>query len=192
MQYHAISCRSDENDFNTVDDQVCTTVRWHSNNQPSIEIDAFTPRKDTVIVPGGGYVVIQFISNNPGYWFLHCHIEPHQMEGMAMVVNIAQEQQPPPPPGLSTCGDFTLSLEDFNERLLYNFDNTSTPGREAVYCSCINQTELIIAIVFGTLGFIVFVFLPWIVCVTASYKLSVRRRKESYDMDSLSEPLPVS
>ena len=132
--------------------------------------------------------MIQFISNNPGYWFLHCHIEPHQMEGMAMVVNIAKERQPPPPPGLSTCGDFTFSLDDFNERLLYNFDNTSAFGGETRYCNCINQTELIIAIVFGTLGFIVFVLLPWIFCVTAGYKLSVRRKKaKSYDMDALSD-----
>jgi len=183
-----ITCREDENDFNIVDEQVCTTVRWRSNNEPSIGIDAFTPRKDTVIVHGGGYVVIQFISNNPGYWFLHCHIEPHQMEGMAMVVNIAKERQPPPPPGLSTCGDFTFSLDDFNERLLYNFDNTSAFGGETRYCNCINQTELIIAIIFGTLGFIVFVLLPWIFCVTAGYKLSVRRKKaKSYDMDALSD-----
>ena len=29
-------------------------------------------RKDTVIVPAGGYVVIAFVGDNPGYWFLHC------------------------------------------------------------------------------------------------------------------------
>ena len=43
--------------------------------------------KDTVIVPVGGYVVIRFRADNPRWWFLHCHIEPHQLEGMSMVVH---------------------------------------------------------------------------------------------------------
>ena len=43
-------------------------------------------RKDTVIVPFGGYTVIRFIVDNPGWWFLHCHIEVHQLEGMAVVI----------------------------------------------------------------------------------------------------------
>ena len=42
--------------------------------------------KDTVVVPGGGYVVIAFQANNPGYWFLHCHIELHLSKGMALIV----------------------------------------------------------------------------------------------------------
>ena len=42
--------------------------------------------KDTVIVPYGGYIAIQFVLNNPGWWFFHCHIESHQLEGMAAVI----------------------------------------------------------------------------------------------------------
>ena len=45
------------------------------------------PLKDTVIIPAGGYAVVYFRANNPGYWFLHCHIEVHQLEGMAVVIN---------------------------------------------------------------------------------------------------------
>jgi len=44
-------------------------------------------RKDTVIVPYGGYVVIRFVVDNPGWWFFHCHIEYHQLEGMAAVIS---------------------------------------------------------------------------------------------------------
>ena len=44
------------------------------------------PRKDTVVVPFGGYTVIRFTVDNPGWWFLHCHIEIHQLGGMATVV----------------------------------------------------------------------------------------------------------
>ena len=42
-------------------------------------------RKDTVIIPYGGYTVIRFTVDNPGWWFFHCHIEIHQLEGMAAV-----------------------------------------------------------------------------------------------------------
>ena len=191
---NAVSCLANQTDLNNVDDQVCTTVRWRNNREPSVQVDAFTPRKDTVIVPGGGYVVIQFISNNPGYWFMHCHLEPHQMEGMAMVVNIAQERQSPPPSGLRSCGDFTLSLDEFNRREQFNFDDASmVSGREALYCNCINQTELGLAIAFGVLGLIIFVLLPCIISTAACYKWCTYRKKEkSYDMDSLSVPLPVN
>lgn len=59
-------------------------VMW-ANNQPNFEKETYI-RKDTVIVPFGGYVVIRFIVNNPGWWFLHCHIEIHQLEGMGAVI----------------------------------------------------------------------------------------------------------
>jgi len=26
------------------------------------------------------------VINNPGWWFFHCHIETHQLEGMAAVI----------------------------------------------------------------------------------------------------------
>jgi hypothetical protein len=43
-------------------------------------------QKDTVIVPARGYVVVAFLANNPGYWFLHCHVECHLLEGMAVLI----------------------------------------------------------------------------------------------------------
>ena len=141
---NAITCRDDENDFNMLDEQVCTTVRWRSNNEPSIEIDAFTPRKDTTIVPGGGYVVIHFISDNPGYWYLHCHVEPHLMEGMAMILNIAEDQQNRPPAGLSTCGDFNFTVEEFYELL-----NASA----SLHCKSINLLfSVFLALLYICLG----------------------------------------
>ncbi|XP_078662977.1 uncharacterized protein LOC144906507 [Branchiostoma floridae x Branchiostoma belcheri] len=74
------------------------------------------PKKDTVIVPVGGYVVIRFIADNPGWWFMHCHIEIHQVEGMAMMVKEGTEgQMNPPPPGFPTCGSFDWSYKDFKK-----------------------------------------------------------------------------
>ena len=35
---------------------------------------ATPPRRDTASVPGGGWLVLAFPSNNPGVWLMHCHI----------------------------------------------------------------------------------------------------------------------
>ena len=89
---------------------------WRADKAPpDIKITNTTIRKDTVIVPSGGYVVIDFIANNPGYWFLHCDIELHQLEGMAVAINEVQSKQNPPPKGLTTCKSFTWTVEEFEK-----------------------------------------------------------------------------
>ena len=115
-----LSCRKDECDNTSFSEEQCATLHWRSGHKPSIRVNPYTLRKDTVIIPSGGYVVIEFLSSNPGFWLLHCHIEPHMMEGMAMVLDIAEEWQNPAPPGMPTCGDFKLSLDAFYEKLVHN------------------------------------------------------------------------
>ena len=70
--------------------------------------------KDTVMVPGYGYVVVAIQANNPGYWFLHCHIEFHLAMGMAAIL---QEYDPlqhkAPPSDINNHGSFQLSVEQF-------------------------------------------------------------------------------
>ncbi|KAJ8298423.1 hypothetical protein KUTeg_024954 [Tegillarca granosa] len=44
--------------------------------------------KDSVTVPDGGYVIIRFHANNPGFWMLHCHISFHNQIGMGLIVQI--------------------------------------------------------------------------------------------------------
>ena len=82
-----------------------------------ITVTGKTIRKDTVIVPAGGYVVIDFIADNPGYWFLHSHI---QLEGMALIINELQAEQNPPPDGLPMCGNFNWTLTEFDQKLKFN------------------------------------------------------------------------
>ena len=96
----------------------CNYPKWENGHQPSYgnpssKIDAYTIRKDTVLIPTGGYVVIQFLANNPGYWFLHCHIGFHTEVGMAIIINEAPDRHNPPPPGMGACGNFSWSLEDY-------------------------------------------------------------------------------
>ena len=80
-------------------------VGW-SSEKPPVDVNNINrPRKDTVIVPSGGYVVIRFKRDNPGWWIMHCHIEPHQLNGMAMVID-ESENQPYPPNDFPQCGNY--------------------------------------------------------------------------------------
>jgi len=94
------------------DKKRCSRPSWKTEPK-YFSIDRRTVRKDTVMVPAGGYVVINFLSDNPGYWFLHCHIEVHQLEGMAMIVDETGGQPMKPPPGMNKCGDFEISVDKY-------------------------------------------------------------------------------
>ena len=64
------------------------------------------------MIPAERYAVINFISDNPSHWFLHCHIEVHQLEGMALIVNEAfkQQQNLTAPEYLNKCGEVLKSM----------------------------------------------------------------------------------
>ena len=68
-------------------------------------------RKDTVVVPHGGYTVIRFRASNPGVWFVHCHEDQHAIQGMALVLNESFSEfnvQPfyKVPLGFPVCNDY--------------------------------------------------------------------------------------
>jgi FtsP/CotA-like multicopper oxidase with cupredoxin domain len=44
------------------------------------------PLRDTVLVPGKTSVTVEFDANNPGLWYVHCHILWHLDAGMAALV----------------------------------------------------------------------------------------------------------
>ena len=88
----------------TCSDSNCT---WTNKTGPDFRLKNTAIRKDTVIVPAGGYVVIAFKADNPGYWFMHCHMEAHLLEGMAVIVQeYSDDQQWLPPYGINNIGDF--------------------------------------------------------------------------------------
>lgn len=65
------------------------------------------PIKDTVTVPDGGYTVLRFKADNPGYWLFHCHIEFHVEVGMALVFKVGEEKDfAAIPPNFPTCGNY--------------------------------------------------------------------------------------
>ncbi|XP_066285307.1 uncharacterized protein [Branchiostoma lanceolatum] len=88
---------------------------WKNGSKPGLN-NVNPPLKDTVIVPVGGYVVLRFLADNPGWWFMHCHIEIHQVEGMAMMIREGTEGlMNRPPPNFPTCGSFDWSSQEFKE-----------------------------------------------------------------------------
>lgn len=52
------------------------------------------PYVDTVVVPTNGHVVIRFKAHNPGYWFMHCHIDHHLAAGMGGFLVVDPERIP--------------------------------------------------------------------------------------------------
>ena len=145
--------------MNSTDDLVCKTLNttlctkpgWTNGSAPNVTIDRYTIRKDTVIVPAGGYVIIHFISDNPGYWFFHCHIESHQLEGMALVINEAEDDQNPPPDGFDRCGNFNWTVKDFERKEEFNpFDreNNSSSKEKCISNDLFNAMIALIVIFF--------------------------------------------
>lgn len=44
------------------------------------------PRRDVVLLPINGFVIIAFKLDNPGTWLLHCHIAWHASSGLALQI----------------------------------------------------------------------------------------------------------
>ncbi|OAO91252.1 LAC16 [Arabidopsis thaliana] len=64
--------------------------------------------RNTVGVPAGGWTAIRFIADNPGVWFMHCHLELHTTWGLKMAFVVDNGHGPdqsllPPPADLPKC-----------------------------------------------------------------------------------------
>jgi len=57
--------------------------------KPGIDEKTFNlknpPLRNTVVLYPFGWTAIRFVTDNPGVWFFHCHIEPHLHMGMGVV-----------------------------------------------------------------------------------------------------------
>lgn len=93
---------------------------WKPASEPIPPVTSTTVRKDVIIVPAGGYVVVAFKVHNPGFWFLHCHIDHHLLDGMAIVLAEMPECIQPTNKFkdlYSQPKEFCVTVEDFNEQL---------------------------------------------------------------------------
>ncbi|KAG6393601.1 hypothetical protein SASPL_147845 [Salvia splendens] len=64
--------------------------------------------RNTISVPTGGWTAIRFRADNPGMWFLHCHLEVHTTWGLKMAILVENGKGPnesilPPPRDLPKC-----------------------------------------------------------------------------------------
>ncbi|XP_010535559.1 PREDICTED: laccase-17 [Tarenaya hassleriana] len=64
--------------------------------------------RNTVGVPSGGWVAIRFLADNPGVWFMHCHLEVHTSWGLKMAWLVldgdkSNQKLLPPPADLPKC-----------------------------------------------------------------------------------------
>ncbi|KAL8093585.1 laccase-22-like [Apium graveolens] len=64
--------------------------------------------RNTMSVPTAGWTAIRFRADNPGVWFLHCHLEVHTSWGLKMAFLVdngegPMESLPPPPRDLPKC-----------------------------------------------------------------------------------------
>ncbi|RXW17297.1 hypothetical protein EST38_g8554 [Candolleomyces aberdarensis] len=53
-------------------------------NPPIVEGQANPIRRDTVQIPSMHSATLRIVADNPGAWFMHCHIEWHLESGLAM------------------------------------------------------------------------------------------------------------
>uniref|UniRef100_A0A803M5B3 Laccase n=1 Tax=Chenopodium quinoa TaxID=63459 RepID=A0A803M5B3_CHEQI len=66
------------------------------------------PERNTVGVPTGGWTSIRFRVDNPGVWFMHCHLELHTGWGLKIAFMVEDGPGPeysvlPPPKDLPHC-----------------------------------------------------------------------------------------
>ncbi|KAI5314038.1 hypothetical protein L3X38_043214 [Prunus dulcis] len=66
------------------------------------------PERNTIGVPAGGWVAMRFRADNPGVWFMHCHLELHTCWGLktAFIVENGKDSDHsvlPPPTDLPPC-----------------------------------------------------------------------------------------
>ncbi|KAJ0770612.1 putative laccase [Helianthus annuus] len=84
------------------------TGNFNSSTDPAKYNLVDPVERNTVGVPSGGWVAVRFRADNPGVWFMHCHIEIHLSWGLrlAWVVmdgKLPNQKLPPPPSDLPKC-----------------------------------------------------------------------------------------
>lgn len=150
-------------------DAKCLNPKWDRTRPPNLskyvtksgKLIQSAIRKDTVIVPAGGYVVVAVELNNPGYWFLHCHAEPHLFKGMATIIQeYSEDQHPKPPYGINKMGHFLGSAEELDP-------STNTPRNTSIDGW---KVGAIVAVVFAALGLVLGIILSIVVAKLSAMK----------------------
>ena len=147
------------------DDSLCSSPSWRvgppnlsTYSDDGVRLSDRLIMKDTIIIPAGAYIIVSIIADNPGYWFLHCHVEAHQIEGMAVILQEFPEGlHNPAPEGINSCGDFQWTLEDFYQQI------SGLPSQQQLPRTCILTRWYHTLLFFFALSLALLIF----TCVTA-------------------------
>ena len=58
-----------------------SNTTWDEKTSPALFNYDNPPRRDTALLPAGGFLAMAFRPDNPGAWLLHCHIAWHASSG---------------------------------------------------------------------------------------------------------------
>jgi len=89
--------------------------------------------KDTVTVPDGGFTILRFRADNPGFWLFHCHITFHVEIGMGLILQVGNRSEMlSPPKDFPKCGNYIPEvahppIHTKVDRPLISLDNGSNP-----------------------------------------------------------------
>ncbi|CAL0302693.1 unnamed protein product [Lupinus luteus] len=81
----------------------------YDKNKDPAKFNVVDPvQRNTAGVPAGGWIVIRFRADNPGVWFMHCHLDIHTSWGLRMAWLVLDGPGPnqklqPPPSDLPKC-----------------------------------------------------------------------------------------
>ena len=78
---------------------------WSNGNLPGLNL-INPPRKDTVVIPSGGYAVIRIRANNPGLWLLHSLVDHQSSFGMSVLFNESFPFVHQPSRDFPKCGNY--------------------------------------------------------------------------------------
>ena len=96
----------------------------------------YAPLKHTVIVPPMRSVTLEFLANEPGNWFFHCHVLYHMMAGMARTFQYAGYHAP------DTMAHFPLHHILHDDKMWYGWGNATLASNMArAYLSYSNRTN---------------------------------------------------
>ena len=79
-------------------------------------------KRDVVSVPAEGWAIIRFVSDNPGVWGFHCHIDWHVAAGLVaslieapsvLIANAATYRSQIPATQIAACGDVKTKTHMF-------------------------------------------------------------------------------
>ncbi|XP_071839467.1 uncharacterized protein [Apostichopus japonicus] len=76
-----------------LDDFIDKNVLRKTNEAGQLRKNTRTgPLKDTTDVAVGRYSIVQIKTDNPGWWFFHCHFAFHLQDGMSLVLQVGNEE----------------------------------------------------------------------------------------------------